>query len=104
MPTGTIDCWGQPCMSDETLFGLIKSAQHRAMKAAQPKRQVLLHKSIPFEAETTLPPVQHPQELAARLAVAVREHRIGAIDAARAETCLGAGHPLPADLLRVLEG
>ncbi|MGE4335651.1 MAG: hypothetical protein AB7E55_06720 [Pigmentiphaga sp.] len=104
MPTGTIDIWGRPCMSDEKLFGLIQSAQRRAAKAARPRRQVLLHKSVPSESEQALPAAQHLQELATRLAVAVREHRIGSIDAARAETCLGAGQPLPADLLRMLEG
>ncbi len=104
MPTGTIDVWGNPCMSDEALFDLIHAAQRRAEKAAQPKRQVLLHKSIPSPAESQAATAQHPQELAARLAVAVRDGRISSHDVARAETLLGVGQPLPPDLLRVLEG
>lgn len=101
MPTGTTDRWGRPCISDEALFALLRSAQRRAAKAAQPKRRnVLLHKSMTPDLDAQTP--QHPQELAARLAVAVRERRINSHDVARAETYLGAGQPLPADLLALL--
>lgn len=97
------------------MLQLLKAVQQRASKAAtlkagralakamapapkaQPKRRaVLLAKAMGRAL--------HPQEMAARLAVAVREGRIGALQAAAAEHLLQSGAQLPDDLRTLLEG
>lgn len=97
------------------MLALLKTVQQRAAKAAAPKAGRALVKAMapapkaqPKRRAVLLAKAMgralHPQEMAARLAVAVREGRVDAMQAAAAEHLLQAGAPLPADLRKLLEG
>lgn len=96
------------------MIQLLKAVQTRAAKAAAPKAGRALAKALapapkaqPKRRTVLLAKAMnralHPQEMAARLAVAVRDGRIDALQAAAAEHLLQVGAPLPADLRKLLE-
>ena len=93
------------------MIALLKAVQARATKSAAPKAGRALVKALapaPKRRAVLLAKAMgralHPQEMAARLAVAVREGRVSALQAAAAEHLLQSGAPLPADLRQLLEG
>jgi hypothetical protein len=117
--TGTIDYYGNPCMSDEELFRLMRKAlKHgRSTGAAKPKkRAVLLHKAMAPDdamiagaakasgAAATKPGGFTSTEMLKRLNTAVTLGKVTGHDAVVAEKLIRLGTELPAPLRKLLEG
>lgn len=97
------------------MIALLRAVQTRAAKAAAPKASRALVKALAPAPKAqpkrravllakAMSRAMHPQEMAARLAVAVRDGRIDALQAAAAEHLLQVGAPLPDDLRTLLDG
>lgn len=94
---------------------MLRTVQRRAAKTAAPKAGRALVKALAPAPKAqpkrravllakAMSRTMHPQEMAARLAVAVRDGRIDALQAAAAEHLLQSGAPLPDDLCTLLDG
>lgn len=116
--TGTTDYYGNPCMSDEELFGLMRKAlkRRRSTSAAKPKkRAVLLRKAMAPDDDMIATAAKASgsaatksdgftvAEMLKRLNTAVTLGKVTGHDAVVAEKLIRLGVELPASLCKLLE-